>query len=117
MKKGIVVGIALMVAVGFSIVLAGASADAQYKGTSARKAVEKAVNVETCYGCHDPIKMLHTMGKHEKVNCVNCHSGLAKHLENPGTDTRPVTDTSWESCGKCHKDQYEIGRASCRERV
>jgi len=82
------------------------SADAQYKGTVAAKTSEKSVNVDTCYGCHDVIKQLHTMGNHAKVNCVNCHSGLDKHVANPGPDTRPVTDTSWEACGKCHKEQY-----------
>lgn len=68
---------------------------------------EKAVSVETCYGCHAPVKELHTMGKHAKVNCVNCHSGLDKHIKAPGKDTRPVTDMSWEACGQCHKEQYD----------
>jgi formate-dependent nitrite reductase cytochrome c552 subunit len=68
---------------------------------------EKDVKVETCYTCHAPVKELHTMGKHSKVNCVNCHSGLDKHIKAPGKDTRPVTDMSWEACGKCHKDQYD----------
>jgi formate-dependent nitrite reductase cytochrome c552 subunit len=75
------------------------SADAQKKG-------EKAVSVEKCYGCHEPIKKLHTMGKHAKINCVNCHAGLDKHAQNPGPETRPVTDVSWEACGACHKEQY-----------
>jgi formate-dependent nitrite reductase cytochrome c552 subunit len=48
------------------------------------------------------------MGKHSKNNCVNCHSGdFKKHAENPGPDNRPVTDTSWEACGGCHKEQFE----------
>jgi nitrite reductase (cytochrome c-552) len=68
---------------------------------------EKAVQVEQCYMCHGPIKELHMSGKHSKVNCVNCHSGLEKHLKSPGPDTRPVTDMSWEACGQCHKEQYE----------
>lgn len=68
---------------------------------------EKDVKVENCYTCHAPVKELHTMGKHAKVNCVNCHSGLDKHIKAPGKDTRPVTDMSWEACGKCHKDQYD----------
>ena len=81
---------------------------AEYKSSGAPKAAtEKAVKVEACYECHQPVKELHTMGKHGKVNCVNCHSGLAKHLEAPGPETRPMTSTSWETCGKCHKDQYE----------
>lgn len=91
-----------------------AAADAAYKdeypkkGERAKKeAPEKAVKVESCYGCHEPVKELHKMGRHEKVNCTSCHRGLRKHLENPGPDTRPVTDTSWEACGQCHKDQYE----------
>jgi formate-dependent nitrite reductase cytochrome c552 subunit len=48
------------------------------------------------------------MGKHSKNNCVNCHSGdFKKHAENPGPETRPATDTSWEACGACHKEQFE----------
>ena len=93
------------------LVVAGAwfkTADAQYKAEGAKKVKKEAdVKVQTCYGCHDPIKTLHTMGKHEKVNCTWCHSGLAKHLANPGPDTRPVTDMSWEACGACHKEQFE----------
>lgn len=82
-------------------------AQAQYKAASPGKTAEKAVQVDVCYGCHDTIQKLHTMGKHAKVNCSNCHSGLQKHLTAPGPETRPVTDTSWEACGACHKDQYE----------
>ncbi len=112
MSKKIVVAVAATFAIVFGMVILGAKADAQYKSKGSKQAVqatagEKEVAVDTCYGCHDPIKQLHTMGKHANVNCVNCHSGLAKHLANPGPDTRPVTNTSWEACGKCHKDQYE----------
>jgi len=68
---------------------------------------EKPVKVETCYGCHTLIKELHTVGRHAKINCVNCHKGLNAHLKGPGPDARPVTETSWETCGQCHKEQYE----------
>jgi nitrite reductase (cytochrome c-552) len=64
-------------------------------------------SVETCYECHEPIQKLHTMGKHEKVACAQCHSGLEKHAEDPGAQTRPGTDMSWQGCGKCHEPQYE----------
>jgi formate-dependent nitrite reductase cytochrome c552 subunit len=75
---------------------------------SAQKAApEKPVKAESCYGCHDTIKQLHTMGKHKGINCASCHSGTAKHLANPGPDTRPATNTAWEVCGGCHKEQYE----------
>jgi len=93
-----------------SVMLAGgafsAGSAAKYKATEKKAAVEKPVKVEACYGCHDTVKDLHKMGKHAKVNCVYCHSGLEKHLKNPGPDTRPVTNTAWEACGQCHKDQY-----------
>ena len=74
--------------------------------TAAKVKTENPAKVEACYECHDPIKSLHKMGKHANVNCVSCHSGLEKHLKNPGAETRPATDTSWEACGKCHKDQF-----------
>ena len=94
-----------------ALVVTGAwltTADAQYKADGAKKKKQADVKVDTCYGCHDPIKQLHTMGKHNKNNCVNCHSGdLKKHADNPGPDNRPVTDTSWEACGQCHKEQFE----------
>lgn len=83
------------------------SADAQYKSDVKKTPAEKPVKAETCYGCHAPVKELHTMGKHAKVNCSSCHKGLDKHLKGPGPDTRPMTDTSWEACGQCHKEQYE----------
>lgn len=95
-----------------ALVAAGAwlnTADAQYKAEAGKKRQKQAdVKVDACYGCHDPIKQLHTMGKHSKNNCTNCHSGdFKKHMENPGPDTRPITDTSWEACGQCHKEQFD----------
>jgi formate-dependent nitrite reductase cytochrome c552 subunit len=92
----------LAVLAGAAVVLAGAWFTAAY----AQKKADKPAPVQTCYGCHDPVKQLHTMGKHRNVNCVNCHSGIEKHLNAPGPDTRPATDTSWEACGRCHKEQF-----------
>src|SRR5512136_2247241 len=60
-----------------------------------------------CYECHGTIKELHTSGKHAKVGCANCHSGIDKHLANPGAETRPFTDMAWEACGNCHKEEYK----------
>ncbi len=108
MKSKVLAVVALVFAIGLVLTFTSSKAGAQYKSAGqAKTAVEKDVDVKTCYGCHDPIKTLHTMGKHSKVNCVNCHSGIAAHLKAPGPDTRPVTDTSWEACGKCHKDQFD----------
>jgi nitrite reductase (cytochrome c-552) len=106
MIKRLLVGLLLPI-VSVTVFLWIQNADAQYKSASVNKSKEKAVNVATCYGCHDTIKELHTSGKHAKINCVNCHSGLDKHVANPGPETRPVTDVSWEACGNCHKEQYD----------
>jgi len=88
---------------------------AQYEGAAAKKAAptvqkEKDVKVQACYDCHDNIEEFHKSGLHAKVNCANCHKELDKHLkaaENQTPETRPVTDTSWEACGQCHKEQYD----------
>ncbi len=100
--------VVVAVAAGLFLAIAGSGARAEYEKTAGVKAAaEKDADVKDCYECHEPIKELHTMGKHVKVNCVNCHSGLAKHVANPGPETRPATNTAWEACGKCHKDQFE----------
>ena len=93
----------------FTIAVYHPGVDAQYEGAAEKKTVhkEKDIKVEICYNCHDQIKELHTMGKHAKVNCSNCHKGLDNHLNNQSPETRPVTDTSWEACGQCHKEQYD----------
>ncbi|MBE0425711.1 MAG: ammonia-forming cytochrome c nitrite reductase subunit c552 [Nitrospirae bacterium] len=67
---------------------------------------EKSVDVSICYSCHGIIKNLHTSGKHIEINCSHCHRGLEKHPGAPIPANRPVTDTSWEACGQCHKEQY-----------
>lgn len=97
--------VAVILTVGFYFSSTAAEMDTAQ--TKKMVQTEKPVKVETCYGCHMPVKELHTMGKHAKVNCVNCHKGLETHLKGPGPDTRPVTETSWETCGQCHKEQYE----------
>lgn len=86
------------------------SADAQAKAADVKKTAsfaEKPVKVEACYECHAPIKELHSMGKHAKINCASCHKGLEQHIaKGSSPETRPATDMSWEACGSCHKDQY-----------
>ncbi|HWR59820.1 MAG TPA: ammonia-forming cytochrome c nitrite reductase subunit c552 [Thermodesulfovibrionales bacterium] len=81
----------------------------QYESAGSKKALaeEKAVKVDECYECHAQIKELHKMGKHSKINCSKCHSGLAGHVKEPGPERRPGTNTSWEACGQCHKEQFE----------
>ena len=108
MRKKSIVGFLLACAAVMAVVFYHTGADAQYKAApKKRAAAERPVTAAACYGCHEPVKQLHAGGKHKEVNCVNCHSGLGMHMKNPGPDTRPVTDTSWEACGECHKDQYQ----------
>lgn len=68
---------------------------------------DKNVKTDACFDCHAQIKELKAMGKHAKIDCQKCHAGLAKHLENPGLETRPATNMAWEACGQCHEDQYK----------
>ncbi len=109
MYQKIVVAAAALVAAVSLFVLQADAADAQYKDAGSKKAsaAEKNVDVKACYTCHEPIKKLRTMGKHAGVNCTSCHTGLGKHLQAPGPATRPVTNISWETCGQCHKQEYQ----------
>ena len=66
----------------------------------------KPVKAEECYSCHSDIKDFHAKGKHAKVNCVECHEGLDKHMKE-GANAKPMTKTDHATCGKCHKEQYE----------
>lgn len=94
---------------GIALFNKGVEGAAPYQPATASKPAkaEKPVNAEVCYACHAPIKELHASNKHAKVNCSNCHSGLEPHLKGPGPDSRPVTDTTWQACGKCHKEQFQ----------
>ena len=101
-------------ALGFIVVLAVATVYA-FSGSSmagkeapGKKGVlrsEAPVKEAVCFECHDEIKALKAGGKHAKINCISCHSGTAEHLED--SDKRPSTRFDHESCGGCHKDQYE----------
>ncbi|MBI5559137.1 MAG: ammonia-forming cytochrome c nitrite reductase subunit c552 [Deltaproteobacteria bacterium] len=70
-------------------------------------AKEEPVNPGQCFECHATVEKLNKGGKHAKVNCVECHSGLAVHLKDQKPETRPVTNMSWDGCGACHKPQLE----------
>lgn len=66
---------------------------------------EKAVDKKQCFECHTEVADLYKGGKHEKLNCTTCHSGLASHLDD--ASKKPVTNLALANCGKCHKDQFE----------
>ncbi len=108
MKKKVYAALIMAVVIVAGIYYTGAEAE-KYKPAKSTEAIpaEKDVKSDTCYGCHATVKDLHKMGKHAKLNCTKCHSGLEKHLKSPGPDTRPATNLSWEACGQCHKEQFE----------
>lgn len=98
MKKGLFISIFVVAVIAIGIYFTSANAE--------KAAPEKPVKVETCYGCHSEIKDFHTKGKHSKVNCINCHENLEKHLKE-GPSVKPITKMDHATCGKCHKEQYE----------
>ena len=93
--------IALTISLTIVVLLTGMATAAEKKVSG-----QKELKAAECYECHGVIKELHTGGKHAKVQCGSCHTGLDKHVANPGPDTRPVTNMAWEACGQCHKEQY-----------
>ncbi len=107
MGKRSVFGVCVLVAC-VACGLSGWTAEGRSAKPAAQKVKkEKQIAPQECYQCHDVIQELHGKGRHAKVGCSNCHSGLAKHVGEPGPETRPGTDVSWEACGKCHKEQYD----------
>lgn len=66
---------------------------------------DKPVEPQQCFECHNEVKELHTGSKHAKLNCITCHSDLAKHLDD--SSEKPKTNLEISNCAKCHKDQYE----------
>lgn len=77
---------------------------------------EPEIKAAACYECHDTIQSLHKEGKHARVNCTACHSGLQEHLKDQSPAGRPKTDLSWEACGACHKDQHGSFRETAYHR-
>lgn len=98
MKKGLFTGVFIMVVIALGVYFTTADAE--------KAAPEKPVKVEACYSCHTDIKDFHSKGKHSKVNCVNCHGNLEKHLKE-GPSVKPITKMDHATCGKCHKEEYE----------
>ncbi len=106
MRKKVTLALALAVVViagGFAFFLGGADA------TPAAPAVPTSpilpVDEKRCYACHKQIAEFRKGSKHAGVNCISCHSDLAKHLANP--KNRPVTRTDQKACATCHAKQYE----------
>lgn len=71
-------------------------------------ALDKPTNVQKCYSCHENIEEFHAKGKHAKVNCASCHTGMDAHLASKDKKAvKPVTIMDHRACATCHKDQYE----------
>jgi formate-dependent nitrite reductase cytochrome c552 subunit len=76
------------------------------KGTPTVKP-NNPVKVSTCLDCHATVKMLYSRGGHKNLNCALCHEVPADHVANPSEKTRPKTEFSHESCGRCHVNEYK----------
>lgn len=65
-----------------------------------------AVKNDSCFECHDDMRAAFQQGFHSGLSCFQCHPDAAPHNANP--DAHPAgVDYRWESCGACHKYQYE----------
>lgn len=73
---------------------------------SASQAAEK-INQQMCSMCHNQVSGFHKSGSHKDLSCTSCHTGLEAHQKAPGKQTRPVTSMDPQTCGGCHKPQFE----------
>ena len=71
---------------------------------------EKQIKADACFDCHGQIKELRSMGKHGKVSCTSCHSGLAKHAENPVPETGPSQTPLGARAGSVTKRSMTVSR-------
>ncbi len=76
-----------------------------YSKSLAQAQQQKPVDAKQCFECHTEVQQLYTGGKHEPLNCVNCHSALAAHLDDP--TAKPGTNLELAHCATCHKPQYD----------
>ncbi|MDW8002732.1 MAG: ammonia-forming cytochrome c nitrite reductase subunit c552 [Deltaproteobacteria bacterium] len=97
--------VALSFIIGF-VSLFVITVDSQTQRENSRVGIDREVDVQTCYGCHESIETMHAKGKHSGVNCVVCHGKLTDHAFDP-ENKKPLTWMEHRVCGECHKDQYE----------
>ena len=96
---------ALWIAAFFMPASAFSTVSGRAKGTPILKP-NKPVSVSTCLDCHATVKPLYSRGGHKNLNCALCHEVPADHVASPSEKTRPKTEFSHESCGRCHGDEY-----------
>ncbi len=102
----------LFAALGVSAFLSGDSfltARAATPATTSTPVVSPAtaaVKKESCFECHQEMRAGYQQGFHSGLSCLQCHPNAAPHNSNPDEHAAGV-DYRWESCGACHKYQYE----------
>lgn len=65
-----------------------------------------AIRNESCFECHEDLRAPFQHGFHSGLSCLQCHPAAGPHNADP--DRHPAgVDYRWESCGACHKYQYE----------
>jgi formate-dependent nitrite reductase cytochrome c552 subunit len=105
MKRGCISALFLSAVAAIAIASVPAFAQAPAPAKAAPPAKAAKFDASPCLGCHEPIKALHTSGKHKDVGCNACHDNTAAHLGDP--TKRPVTKTDLATCGGCHQNQYK----------
>lgn len=60
-----------------------------------------------CFACHQNVQKSHTKGNHAGLDCAVCHSGVDKHLKNPGAGTKPGKPAD-NSCQSCHAKNSKL---------
>ena len=76
-----------------------------YRGNALTEIAARPIHFaghETCETCHTDVLDKKKTGKHAHVNCEACHGALAKHADDPTSETPAKLDTA-VICVRCHE--------------
>ena len=76
-----------------------------YRGNAMSEIAARPVRYaghETCETCHADVLDKKKDGRHAHVNCEACHGPLAKHADDPTSETPQKLDTA-VLCARCHE--------------
>ncbi len=76
-----------------------------YRGDNVAEQMAKPIEFgpkESCAACHGEIAQKHNKGKHQGVQCQNCHAPLAVHIKEGAFQQAMPIDRSATLCLRCH---------------
>lgn len=76
-----------------------------YRGDAVGEARERPLafgTKESCAECHSGVVETHKKGRHESVQCQNCHAPLAVHIKEGAFQEAMPVDRSAALCLRCH---------------